>query len=282
MHIVVPAEPTAITTMTIAAHHGLSWNWTAIGTVSLAIVTFVTLLFTIYQASRERRRSAVDRAAAERQLADERAAGEQRIRDERAYADDVRRRERLHDNASALMQRVAVLQPYLPVVPGTTLRGRAGESPYRGTISNSVPGDQDCRTAIASLRHGAWTEVSMLGSSEAAQTAADRYRLLVRLVDEVALSPGRLPERDIDSLRHYAMWVRITLRMLAASETVPPIYGGSAQAPLLGLAEHMPAWMPNPVPDAWNDEVEVDAPMHRSAGAQVSGGSPDQPPGESA
>jgi len=117
----------------------------------------------------------------------------------------------------------------------------------------------------------------MLGSGEAAQTAADRYRQLVRLVDEAALSSDRLPGRDVDSLRHYAMWVRITLRTLAASETVPPIYGGSAQAPLLGLAEHMPAWMPNPAPDGWNDEVEVDAPLRRSAKAHVGDVLPDQP-----
>jgi hypothetical protein len=263
-----------------AAAHGLSWNWTAIGTVSLAGVTLVTLLFTIYQARKERQQAAADRAAADQRLADERAAGEQRIRDERAHSDDVRRRERLLDNASALMQRVAVLQPYLPTVPGATLRGRVGTSPLRGALSNSVPGDDECRAAIASLRHGAWTEASMLGSGEAAQSAADRYRRLVRLVDETALGSARLPDRDIDSLRHYAMWVRITLRMLAASEIVPQVYGGSAESPLLGLAEHMPAWLPNPIPDGWNDETEVDAPLRRSACAQVGEAPPDPPPSQ--
>jgi hypothetical protein len=262
------------------AANGLSWNWTAIGTVSLAGVTFVTLLFTIYQAKQERQQAVADRAAADQRLADERTAGEQRVRDERTHADDVRRRERLLDNASALMQRVAALQPYLPTVPGTTLRGRAGVAPVRGALSNSVPGDEECRAAIASLRHGAWTEASMLGGEEAPQSAADRYRRLVRLVDEVALGSTRLPERDIDSLRHYAMWVRITLRTLVASETVPPIYGGSAEAPLLGLAEHMPAWLPNPIPDGWNDESEVDAPLRRSAKAQVGGTQPDTLPGQ--
>ena len=256
------------------AAHGLSWNWTAIGTVSLAGVTFVTLLFTIYQARKERHQAAADRAAADQRLADERAAGEQRIRDERAHADDVRRRERLLDNASVLMQRVATLQPYLPTVPGAILRGRAGTAPFPGALSNSVPGDEECRAAIASLRHGAWTEASMLGSGEAAQSAADRYRRLVTLVNEVALGPARLPDRDIDSLRHYAMWIRITLRTLAASETVPTIYGGSAEAPLLGLAEHMPAWLPHPIPDGWDDESEVNAPLRRSARAQVGGAQP--------
>jgi hypothetical protein len=166
----------------------------------LAIMTFATLLFTIYQAKQERRQSAADRAAAEKRLADERAAGEQRIRDERAHADEVRRRERLLDNASALMQRVAALQPLLPTVPGAILRGRAGESPFRGALSNSVPRDEECRAAIAFLRLGAWTQASMLGNTEAALSAADRYRQLVRLVDEAALSSARLPDRDIDSL----------------------------------------------------------------------------------
>lgn len=276
MHVALVRDPSFA--LAPAAAHGLSWDWTAIGTVSLAGVTFVTLLFTIYQARQERRRAATDRATADQRLADERAAGEQRIRDERAHADDVRRRERLLDNASVLMHRVAELQPYLPTVPGTTLRGRAGTVPIRGGISNSVPNDEECRAAIASMRHGAWTEASMLGSGEAAQSAADRYRRLVRLVDEVALGSAQLPDRDIDSLRHYAMWVRITLRTLAASETVPTIYGGSAETPLLGLAEHMPAWLPNPIPDGWNDESEVDAPLRRSARAQVGGAQPDPPP----
>ncbi len=99
----------------------------------------------------------------------------------------------------------------------------------------------------------------------------------IRLVDEAALSSSRISDRDIDSLRHYAMWVRITLRALAESEEVPPIYGGSAEAPLLGLPEHMPAWVPNPVPDGWNDETEVDAPLSRSASLQVGAAPPDQP-----
>lgn len=263
-----------------AAAHGLSWNWTAIGTVSLAGVTFVTLLFTIYQTKQERQQAAADRAEADRRLADERTAGEQRIRDERTHADDIRRHERLLDSTSALIQRVAVLQPYLPTVPGTTLRGQVGATPFRGALSNSVPGDEECRGAIASLRHGAWTETSMLGGGEAAQSAADRYRRLVKLVDEAALRSTPLPDRDIDSLRHYAMWVRVTLRMLATTETVPPIYGGSADTPLLGLAEHMSAWLPNPIPDGWNDESEVDAPLRRSTKAQVGWSQAGPPPSQ--
>jgi len=102
------------------------------------------------------------------------------------------------------MHRVAELQPYLPTVPGTTLRGRAGTVPIRGGISNSVPNDE-CRAAIASMRHGAWTEALMLGSGETAQSATDRCRRLVRLVDEVARgSAGPATEPMITALPRVA------------------------------------------------------------------------------
>lgn len=72
-----------------------------------------------------------------------------------------------------------------------------------------------------------------------AEKAAERYRALVRLVDEAART-SPVPDRDIDALLNYATWVRISLRMLAVDESVPTIRGGSPEYPLLGLAAHMP------------------------------------------
>lgn len=119
-------------------------------------------------------------------------------------------------------------------------------------------------SVMMSLRHGAWTEAAMLGTGEAAEQAADRYRTLVRLLDE-ATRTAPFPDRDRDTLRNYARWVLISLRTLADSETVPSISGGSAQRPMLGLADHMPAWLPYPIPPGWDDIAEADPPVRRSS-----------------
>lgn len=248
--------------------------WTAIGTMALAALTFATLVYTVIATTFERRQATRDRLAAEARLKDERAASEQRIRDERAHADEVRRRERQIASASGLVRRIAELQACMSVVPGSSRRARFGESgfgPSAPQPSLRVQGDERGRAAIESLRHGAWTEAAMLGAGEAAETAVERYRSLIRLVDEAALGDGSIPDRDVDTLRNYARWVRISLRMLAENETVPPIYGGSAEFPLLSLADHMPAWQPNPIPPGWDGEAEVDPPMRRSAFLRVGG-----------
>jgi hypothetical protein len=68
------------------------------------------------------------------------------------------------------------------------------------------------------------------------------------------------------STRHgYAAHVR----MLADAEPIPPIYGGSPEYPQLGLADHMPAWTPHPLPPGWDDETAVNAPLRRSTRAGV-------------
>jgi hypothetical protein len=82
----------------------------------------------------------------------------------------------------------------------------------------------------------------MLGQDDAARQAAERCRLLVRLVDEAALISG-LKDRDVDSLLNFGTWVRISLRMLADDGTVPPIGDESAKVPLLGAAAGTSAWM---------------------------------------
>jgi len=124
-------------------------------------------------------------------------------------------------------------------------------------------GEAQLLTAVRSLRRGAWTEASMLGTSDAAKTAADRYCHLVRLVFEAS---GKivLTSRDVDTLLNYSRWVRISLRMLAEDEIVPSIHGGSAESPILGLAEHMPSWLPTPIPPRWDEEETIDA-LTRSA-----------------
>jgi hypothetical protein len=125
--------------------------------------------------------------------------------------------------------------------------------------------DEDSLAAITSLRHGAWTEAAMLGTGEAAEAAADRYRTLVRLVDEAAHTEARaFPDRDMAALRNYARWVLISLRTLAEDETMPPNYGGPVR-PLFGLAAHMPAWLPDPIPPGWDDIAEADPPVRLAA-----------------
>lgn len=229
--------------------------WTAIGTVALAAATFVALAYTIFTTRRDRRQAASDRLDAAQRLSDERDAGDRRLRQERDYAESLRRRERQADNAQVLIQRVAGLQPFLATVPGTWLRRDQLLGPgvrYRG--------DEECRAAVDTLRHGAWAETAMLGRGDAAAEAAARYRSLVRLVEDLAhrhlTGPGG--DRDVRALRNYARWVRISLVMLAEDGTVPPIAGGSPEVPLPGLAEDMPAWLPHPVPSGWTDEPDDD------------------------
>jgi hypothetical protein len=110
--------------------------------------------------------------------------------------------------------------------------------------------------------------VALLGSGDAAEKAAERYRALVRLVDEAALT-GSVPDRDVDTLLNYATWVRITLRMLVDEEAVPPIYGGSPEYPQLGLADQMSPWTPHPLPPGWDVETAVNAPLRRSTRARI-------------
>jgi hypothetical protein len=269
-----------------AAAVGRSWDWTAIGTVALAVVTFATLGYTIFSTRYDRRaadnraahdreaamqREARDRADAEQRLREERYVSEQRIRDERAVAAEVQRRDAQRTSAIELIRRVAALQPLMNSVPALAQREQASSARRKLAelpVSPHEFRDLECRAAIESLRLGAWTEAAMLGTGDAAVTAADRYRQLVRLVDEAALTtPHR--DRDVDALLNFATWVRITLRMLADDEIIPSIYGGAAETPVLGSGDSMPAWTPSPLPPEWVDEVSVNAPLRRSATVQI-------------
>jgi len=101
-----------------------------VGTVSLALLTFITLVYTIIATTSERRHAATDRTTAEKRLTAERAAGEQRIRDERAHADEVRRRERQATRAVALISFIADLQHFMNVLPAASSHfRRSGRSP---------------------------------------------------------------------------------------------------------------------------------------------------------
>lgn len=273
------------------ALRGISWNFTAIGTVLLAAATVGILIYTVMSTRRDRRdaedraerdrqaaedraerdredaknRASRDRADAERRLQEERDLSERRIREERAEAAEIRRRDAQRVNAIDLVRRVAQVQPLMANVPSLALREGAGTSPWAAGAFPGGPRDAECRSAIESLRHGAWTEVVLLGDGDAARKAGERYRLLVRLVDQATLTAERR-DRDIDTMLNYATWVRISLRMLADNETVPEIVGGPDQ-PVLGMAEHMPLWAPEPRPPGWDDELEVNAPLRRSSRA---------------
>jgi hypothetical protein len=65
--------------------------------------------------------------------------------------------------------------------------------------------------------------------------------------------------------------VLISLSTLAETETVPPNDGGPVR-PLFGLAAHMPAWLPDPIPAEWDDIAEADPPVRRSAHLNVGPG----------
>jgi len=215
------------------------------------------------------RRAAADRADAERRLQDERDLSEQRIREECEADAEIRRRDRLRENATGLIRRISDLQPRMAAIPGLTAREGRLSFFARSSGDDSVKrSNQESRAALESLRHGAWTELAMLGPSEAAAKATERYLELVRLVDDAALRESA-PDRDVDTLLNYATWVRITLRMLADDDAVPPIYGGSPDYPQLGLAEHMPAWTPHPLPPGWDHETAVNAPLRRSAHTRI-------------
>ncbi len=90
-------------------------TWTAVGTLTLAVMTLAAVITTIVITVQDRKRAAAD-------LADERQLADGRLREERDHAEDVRRRERQADSARVLIQRIAVLQPYLDTAPGTFTR----------------------------------------------------------------------------------------------------------------------------------------------------------------
>jgi hypothetical protein len=257
-------------------------DWlTAGGTVLLALITAITLIATVRITKADRRhdtkiraedraeakkvldgehaRAEHDRADAAQRLDEERELARQRLQDERDHAEKTRRRERQADNAYMLIQRIAAVLPYLDNVPGTWIRrdrqagGRAPGVRYLG--------EEECRAAVDTLRQGAWAETIMLGRDHAADEAAARYRCLAKLIESLARSqqaakPER--ERDVRTVRNYARWVRISLGMLAEDGSVPQIHGGSAQSPLLGLAD-MPAWLPDPLPPGWLDEQDEES-----------------------
>lgn len=227
-----------------------SGAWTAVGTIALAVATVVAVVINIVITAQDRRRAAANLDA-------ERARADALLKAERDHAEQVRRRERQADNARVLLQRIAALQPCLPTVPGTWTRHTFPQAEYQPYTHHH--GDEACREAIKSLQHGAFAEAPLLGQGEAAQTAADRYRRLVQLVFTAANDNHLDEERSASTLRSYARWVRISLRMLAESETVPPIHGGSPEYPQLGLPEHVPVWQPNPAPPGWNEELDSEA-----------------------
>jgi hypothetical protein len=138
------------------------------------------------------RRADRDRADAEARLQQERDLSERRIREEREEDAESRRRDRQRENAIELIRRVSELQLRMASIPGVTLRERAGMSAFaqqRGYDAEER--NREVRRLIESLRHGAWTELALLGSGEMAEKAAARYRALVGLVDEAA-DPRRL------------------------------------------------------------------------------------------
>ena len=118
--------------------------------------------------------------------------------------------------------------------------------------------DEECREAMASLRHGALAEVPLLGADNAAQEAATRYRFLVDLVRTASKDNSSDRERLAGTLQSYARWVKISLRMLTESQTVPMIQGGSPEYPLLDVPDDMPLWRPNPVPPGWHEEADTE------------------------
>jgi hypothetical protein len=256
---VTPVYSIQIASAAIADGPNLTDWLTAGGTVLLALITAVTLIVTVRITRADRRHDdkirAEDRAESTRRLQQEREASDQRLREEREHAEQKRRRERQADTAYVLVQRIAALQPYLGTVPGTM--SRALFSGFGPTVRQLH--DDECRAAIDTLRHGTWAEASVLGPGDAAAAAADRYRYLVKLVDDLANNEPTEAERAVRTLRNYATWVRISLIMLAEDGAVPPIYGESAKFPLLRPAQHMPVWLPNPLPLRWVDEADADS-----------------------
>ena len=213
-------------------------EWTAIGTLALAAVTVAAITSTIIITKQDRKR-------ADEQRREEREHSAAMLREERDHAEEVRRRERQADNARILLQRVVILQPYYDSIPGMSIGASMAGAP--------PPGRPE---AIESLQHGALAEVPLLGGDDAAQTVAERYRQLVQLIYAVANDNGSDRGWLAATLKAYARWVRITLRMLAENQTVPPIHAGSPEIPLLGIPADMPFWQPNPIPPGWNEELD--------------------------
>jgi hypothetical protein len=202
----------------------------------------------------EERRLADERLAkqlahSDAQLAEERAHSAAQLREERDHAEEVRRRERQADNARILLQRVVELQPYLDTIPGMSIGYRPGDS---------AEVIEERGAAVQSLRHGAMAEVPLLSADGEAKIVAERYRQLVQLIHAVANDNGSDRGWLASTLKAYARWVRITLRMLAENQTVPPIHGGSPEIPLLGIPADQPIWQPNPIPPGWNDELDAE------------------------
>lgn len=106
----------------------------------------------------------------------------------------------------------------------------------------------------------------MLGTGEAAEQAAGRYGMLLIMVDDAA-SADSFSDRDKASLRNYARWVLISLRMLAEDETVPQISKGHRESPGSPW-EDGSVWDPEPLPPGWWDMELADSPEHWRGAAE--------------
>jgi hypothetical protein len=115
------------------------------------------------------------------------------------------------------------------------------------------------------------TEAAMLGTGNAAEAAADRYRTLLRLLVEASNDrfDSHYPDRDRDTLRHYARWALISLSNLAENETVPQPAPGCV-TPQVG--SDLPAWLPDPLPPGWDEMGQADLPVRISAQFTFGGG----------
>jgi len=256
-------------------------QWTAYGTVGLAVVTVLGLGLSLWGERRARKigdkrlreeqeRAQEDREAAEQRLREEREESDRRIREERAAADHRQLRERQIKNATELLHRIADLHPYLPVLP--LLRGhRSSRDPFADRLA-------ECRDAVLSLQRGAETEVHALHNRQ----AAELYRTYVQLVlavregswaqqldqlkhPELGQAQEKLCARIEGDLRRFALYVRLWLEVLIEGDEIPqdvlgPLASvGSPSIPVLGNPpEYGAFWNPQSIPPRWYDYLQLD------------------------
>lgn len=230
-------------------------DWlTAIGTLATAAVAVGAVVVTMWLAAVERKRSAQDRVDAEN-----------RLKDERKFAFDLRQRDRREASAGGLLGRIAGLMTFVDEVPGLNsaiatawvtfaIPGRLEEMDRQednpGFVRQEAARLLEAREAARSIVEGGHSEVWGLGDARAVK----QYRNLANLVESLTNSFGR-QDREVQDLRRYALWVRVSLENL--TETGKSLDPGIPPYPdPTRKLENGMLWQPSNPPQAWQDAIQ--------------------------
>jgi hypothetical protein len=264
IRMLVRSSPTPTSTVEPISKEPASWvdvqlaHWTEDlfwATLALAVATAALVLITWWI-------TRTDRAEAEKRLAEERAEIDRRVQFERQAADDRATKQRQIEAAAALLQRIADLEPFVPVIPKLDEQDRQTPGSFGARVY------EDTRDAVANLKKGALSEALALHNRVATQL----YQALVQLHLDAVLGRWRRITRDITpareelvrtNLSRYARHVRLCLRYLIDTGDIPVNAlgpDGQLDVPLLAGADpDSTPWKPAAwTAPGWDEDIQMD------------------------